>query len=140
MKKTTYDPVADAMYIRIWDIAPRGVTTRRIEPGVSIDYIGEMPIGVEILNVSTRVTPAELKKYMKLPTGDVDLTIAEAVNESGLAAQTLRAQISNGRLQAKKRGRDWLISRTALLNYLESRDTRGRPAKATRARRKNSAA
>ena len=139
--KSTYDPVIDAMYIHLLDIPRKGnVVTRQIEPGVSIDQVNGMPIGIEILDVSKRATPAQLRKFRDLPTGDVELTVAQAVKECGLAAQTIRAQIANGRLAAAKRGRDWSISRTALVNYLESRDTRGRPGNATRTRRKKAVA
>ncbi len=139
--KTTYDPVADAVYVQLFDIAPKGnVVTRVVGPGVSLDYVKQIPVGIEILDVTPRVTSAQLRELKRLPSGDEMLTMAEAVKESGLAAQTLRAQIGNGRLAATKRGRDWSIGRAALVNYLESRDARGRPAQLKRARRKTSAA
>lgn len=48
------------------------------------------------------------------------MTLAEAAERSGLAASTLRWQIKNGRLEATKRGRDWLVSRKDLDAYLKS--------------------
>jgi len=81
-----------------------------------------------------------MKEIRGFPTGEVELTMVEAVEKRGLAAQTLRAQIANGGLPATKRCRDWSLGRTALMNYMESRDTRGRPATAKRARRKKSVA
>ena len=137
----TYDPAVDAMYVYLVGKPRKGqVITREARPGISLDSVGDAPIGIEILDASARFTSVQMKAIRGFPTGEVELTMAEAVEESGLAAQTLRAQIANGRLPATKRGRDWSIGRTALMNYMESRDTRGRPAAAKRARRKKSAA
>lgn len=55
------------------------------------------------------------------------LTLGEAAAESGLAASTLRVQLNAGRLKGEKRGRDWFVDSTSLLNYLKSRSSRGRP-------------
>jgi uncharacterized protein YuzE len=55
MISTTYDPEADALYVRI---APKGTVvsdTREVEPGVMIDMdVRGRVIGVEILGVRAR--------------------------------------------------------------------------------------
>ena len=43
--------------------------------------------------------------------------------------------LNKGRLAGEKRGRDWFVDATALMNYLESREPRGRPARNPKARR-----
>lgn len=64
MMSTTYDPEADALYVRI---APKGTTiaeTRELEPGVMLDLDPEGRIvGIEILSVRSRVagTPKPAK-------------------------------------------------------------------------------
>lgn len=55
MISTTYDPEADALYVRI---APKGETvsdTREVEPGVMIDLdAAGRVIGIEVLGVRAR--------------------------------------------------------------------------------------
>jgi uncharacterized protein YuzE len=55
MISTTYDPEADAAYVRF---APKDVgiaDTREVEPGVILDFDGAgNVIGIEVLGVSTR--------------------------------------------------------------------------------------
>jgi excisionase family DNA binding protein len=58
------------------------------------------------------------------------LTLAEAAQEAGLDPSTLRWQIKNGKLEAMKKGRDWLVTRSALTRYLKNRAPSGRRAKA----------
>lgn len=55
MISTTYDPEADALYVRL---APKGTKvaeTREVEPGVMLDLDGTgKVIGIEILDVRSR--------------------------------------------------------------------------------------
>ena len=55
MITTSYDPVADAMYVRI---APKGIEifkTREVEPGVILDMDSSgRVIGIEVLCVRAR--------------------------------------------------------------------------------------
>jgi uncharacterized protein YuzE len=55
MISTTYDPEADALYVRI---APKGTAvseTREIEPGIMLDMdAGGTVIGIEVLGVRAR--------------------------------------------------------------------------------------
>jgi excisionase family DNA binding protein len=119
-----YDRTVDALAI---EFAPdaRSARTVRVAPGVNVDFdVWERLVCIEVLDASTRIPLSSLES---LPSAADWLTLEEAAAESGLAPSTLRVQINNGRLAATKRGRDWLVDATALLNYLESRDTRGRP-------------
>ncbi len=57
MITTSYDPEADALYVRL---APKGtgiIDTREVEPGVllDLDTAGRV-VGIEILNVRSRDT------------------------------------------------------------------------------------
>lgn len=127
-----YDPTVDALALML---RPGGQSARTVEvtPGVRVDFDARgRLVTLEVLDASWHADRAALEQ---LPTGDVFLTLAEAAGESGLAAATLRVQINRGQLPGTKRGRDWLVSRTDLLNYLDQRDARGRPAASPRARR-----
>ena len=49
------------------------------------------------------------------------LPLGEAAGLAGLSPTTLRVQIRNGRLRARKQGRDWFVTRADLARYLKSR-------------------
>ncbi len=118
-----YDVTVDALAI---EFQPGSRVSRTItsEPGIQIDLDADGKIvTMELLDASTRVSRQQLET---LPGMSEYLTLTEAAEESGLAPATLRVQINRGRLAAVKRGRDWLVDATALFNYLESRDSRGR--------------
>jgi excisionase family DNA binding protein len=107
--------------------ARRYLVTREVAPGVYIDEDARgNPVSIEILDASARIPRKQLNA---LPSPARILSLAEAARESRLSPDTLRSQINKGRLKATKRGRDWVVSETDLLNYLESRDTRGRPSR-----------
>ena len=46
------------------------------------------------------------------------LTLRQAAQIAGLSPVTLRGQAWSGRLEAQKVGRDWLVSRQALADYV----------------------
>jgi len=127
----TYDLEADVL--GIW-LAPDDGTavTRELTADVhaDVDASGRL-VAIEVLDASRYYARAALEG---LASPAQYLTLAEAAAESGLAAATLRSQISKGRLAAVKRGRDWLVSTAALFTYLDSRDARGRPAAHARPR------
>lgn len=132
MVRVLYDAEADALAV---EFNPTGRSARmvRVAPGVNVDLDAKgRLVTLEVLGASEHVSRAELEQ---LPTPQELLTLTEAARESGLSSNTLRTQIRNGRLAAVKRGRDWLVDVTALWNYLESRDARGRPAAKHRGRR-----
>jgi excisionase family DNA binding protein len=127
----TYDPAVDALAV---ELNPKGRSARTVQlaPGVNVDFdkVGRV-LTLEILDASHHISRKALEV---LPTGAESFTLAEAARESGLSATTLRTVIRNNRLPANKRGRDWYVDATDLLNYLESRDNRGRPPVKPRAR------
>ena len=45
------------------------------------------------------------------------LTLTEAAERLGVAPSTLRRQIANGRLRARKLGRDWTVSEREVERY-----------------------
>ena len=49
------------------------------------------------------------------------LTLIEAADRLGLAASTLRVQIRNGKLKARKVGRDWTVSEREVERYRAER-------------------
>ena len=131
----TYDATVDALAI---ELAPgaRSERTERIAPGINIDFDRRRRlISVEVLNASGFYPASDLAA---LESPEELLTLAEAACESGLSAATLRKQIHNEKLTAIKRGRDWMVARHTLWNYLETRDPRGRRA-ATEKRRRRAA-
>lgn len=128
----TYSPTADAVAIELVPEAP-SARTQHLGPDIAADFDARgRLVSLEILNASAHYAPAELQRL----AAPVDyLTLAEAAKESGLAPATLRLQANRQRLAAVKRGRDWLIPRHALWNYLESRGPSGRPPRSKRGRR-----
>lgn len=121
--RATYDPKADALSIDLV-VGVKRHRTVRVEPGILAHFDKQdRLIELEVLMASGRYAAEELAG---LESPGTYLTIPEAAAEAGLSPVTLRLQISNGRLKAEKRGLAWFVSRAALFNYLESRETRGR--------------
>ena len=119
----TYDAQADVL--GIWFPGrDHDARTREIAPGIHVDLTRDGRVtAVEVLDASARY-PLPSLRALESP---VDwMTLAEAAREAGLQADTLRRQAANGRLEARKRGRDWLVSRAALWTYLDSRAPSGR--------------
>lgn len=56
MIKTSYDPVADAMFIWLAPEDVKSVETKEISPGVMLDYdVDGNVIGMEVMDVRQRV-------------------------------------------------------------------------------------
>ena len=53
------------------------------------------------------------------------MTLAEAAASLGVAASTLRNQIHNGRLKARKAGRDWQVTHAEVERYRKVHLRRG---------------
>ena len=118
-----YDPAVDAMAIQFTGGGGKRPRTVVVRPGVHLDFDAEgRLVALELLDASNHVPRAQL---LKLASAEVELTLAEAAKESGHSAGTLRVLINQGRLVAKKRGRDWIVTLADLFNYLESRSVRG---------------
>jgi len=58
------------------------------------------------------------------------MTLREAAAQLGISADTLRAQIRKGRLDATKLGRDWLVEGAEVARY--QRNSLGRPGRPPR--------
>jgi excisionase family DNA binding protein len=63
-----------------------------------------------------------------LTTGDL-ITLQEAAEYAGLARDSLQGYIRRGRLRAKKLGSQWVTTRAAVDEYLQSRDFDSIPRK-----------
>lgn len=125
LARMRYDRAVDALAI---ELTPEAYSARtvKVTESVRLDFDKEgRLITIEVLDASFHMDPRALAQ---LPTGEDLMTLHQAAAESGLAATTLRVQLNAGRLKGEKRGRDWFIDATALMNYLESRSARGRPA------------
>jgi len=121
----TYDREADALAVSFVPYA-KSARTARISEGVNFDYDAEGNlIAIEILGASHTLPKEHLDT---MPLAEVRLTLLEAADRAGLDPDTLRSLINKGRLFGQKRGRDWTITLAELYNYLDSRDTRGRPS------------
>ncbi len=56
MMTTTYDPDADAMFVRFAPQGTKSVDTREVAPGVLLDFDdGGRLIGIEVLDVRARM-------------------------------------------------------------------------------------
>lgn len=134
--QATYDKKADAMSITLLPDAERA-STKRVAPGILAHFDRDQHlIEVEILGASGHYPPAVLER---LSSPAELLTLAAVAKEFGLARSTLRNQVLNGKIPATKSGRDWLVTRAAMLTYLDNRAPSGRPARRKKARRPKAA-
>lgn len=61
--KLTIDPAADALYLTLGEAEIE--ETRQVAPGVMLDFDAEgRVVGIEMLSISTRATPAELNRLL----------------------------------------------------------------------------
>lgn len=138
MPRMLYDPTVDVLSV---ELNERGKTARTVEagPGLHLDYDAKgRLLMIEILDASFHVPRKQLEQ---LANHTEWLTLTEAQEESGIQATTLRVQLNAGRMVGEKRGRDWYVARHELLNYMESRSSRGRkPASETKPKRQRRAA
>ncbi|MCC7055684.1 MAG: DUF2283 domain-containing protein [Gemmatimonadaceae bacterium] len=114
----TYDPEADALYVRLGD-APRTVArTRSVAPGIQFDVDADGKLlGIEILRASTQVHADALTAE---GPGEEWLTLVEAGKHAGRSPSTLRVLLHTGKLTGRKVGRDWQIARHVLETYAEA--------------------
>ncbi len=122
--RVTYDPEVDALYFELRGLRSRRRAQREIAEGVIMELgpRGELA-GLEILAASRFGTPRALARFGRPSPG---MRLSEAAVFCGLKAASLRNQILNGRLKARKVGRDWLVDVNDLEAYLEGRSARGR--------------
>jgi excisionase family DNA binding protein len=55
------------------------------------------------------------------------ISLAEASILSGLSTDHLRRLAEQGKLKARKVGRNWITTKESLTSYMEQRKPRGRP-------------
>ncbi len=128
-----YDPTLDTLTITAGGAGP---AVRAVTQGddVILDFnaAGGL-IQIEVLNARQHYPSKFLKT---LPTAtDEALSLVDAAREFGRDPATLRMQMNKGRLPGTKRGRDWVVTRRAMVAYLEALTGVGRPPKARLAAR-----
>jgi len=65
--KVTYDPIADAIYIYLSE--KRATRTEEIRDDLILDFSGKRLVGIEILDVSKKLSKKELGRVnLMLPT------------------------------------------------------------------------
>ena len=128
----SYDTEADVL--GIWFPGTSDTArTSEVAAGIHVDLTPDGRVAsIEILDASSRYPAASLRN---LPAPVDWMSLAEAAAESGITPDALRRQVLNGRLAARKRGRDWVVSPAALWTYLESRAPSGRPPASAKGRR-----
>ncbi len=85
----TYDTKADAMYLKFRD--GEFVRNKEIEEGIVVDFgKGNVILGIEILEASTRFKPEELARVdIQMP-----LNLSESANMTGVTGKILRKEES----------------------------------------------
>jgi hypothetical protein len=128
----TYSPTADAFALS-FNPAPRGKRlTRELLPGFRVDFVGDVVVGIEILDASALLPAAALATIGTPPV--VMLSLAEAGREFKRHPRTLRHAAERGKIDgAVKDGRDWRVPRLGVLNYIANLPPAGRPPKNRRA-------
>ena len=112
----TYSPGAKALGM---ELVKDGRNARRVE--VSDDCVVDLDAGGRVISVEILRAGAHYGKAAR--SGSV------RPRWSSLSP------ITTGSSRGVKRGRDWVVTRTALVNFLEARDDAGRPAINARAAR-----
>ena len=127
--RMTYSPQADALAIDLLE----GKTARmhQLADNINVDFDAQGRLtSIEILGASAWYPKDQLEQ---LASPAVFLTLAEAAAEAAaegepISPTTLRVQARNGKLKTEKRGRDLVVARHELWNYLENRSPRGERA------------
>ncbi len=121
--RITYDPRADALAIELRD-APV-VRTREVTDTVNVD-LGEdgRPVVVEILNVRKglgdevfRRVGLDLGGVQWQPESDTVHATDEAARLVGVSRQYLSRMAREGKIPARRSGRDWLFYRSGLIEF-----------------------
>ena len=119
--RITYDKDMDVLAILLADAEVE--ETRSIAPGVEVDYdsTGRV-LAIEFLSAS--------KKYdlsgTELEGPDPYYSLAAAGAMFGLSPTTLRHQIGRGVLRGTKFGRNWVVHRDDLEDYMENRSRKAK--------------
>lgn len=119
--KTTYDRDADVLSILLADAEVE--ETKAIAPGVEVDYDSNgRVLSIEFLNASKKY---DLKKE-KLGEPDPYFSLRTAGELFGISPTTLRHQIEKKVLRGTKFGRNWVVHRDDLYEYLENRSRKAK--------------
>ena len=124
--RVMYDREADALSILLAD--GEVGQTKNIAPGVEVDFDFEGKVlAIEFLNAS--------KKYdidiSGLEEPDPYYSLAAAADLYKLSATTLRHQIEKGVLRGVKFGRNWVVHRDDLDEYMRERSRKAKQARST---------
>ena len=117
----TYDPEVDILMVRLRDLndGESVAQTREIADGVIMDFdAAGHPLDLEILDAALRYGADRMAVH------DINTTLlplSEAAEIAGLSPTTLKLQIHNGKLKAKKVGRNWVTTEAWLREYLIGR-------------------
>lgn len=134
--RITYSEKADALAIELVD-EPKSVRTQALNERTNLDFDADgRLVLIEVIGASEIYPRASLAQ---LAVTRNEMPLAQAAKESGLAHNTLRLLVNQGKLKATKRGTDWFVEYADVLNYMERRQARGRPAKRKKARRPKAA-
>ena len=119
--RITYDKEVDVLAILLADSEVE--QTRSIAPGVEVDYdLDGRILAIEFLNAS--------KKYdlrgAEFEDPDPYFSLAAAGAMFGLSPTTLRHQIGRGVLRGVKFGRNWVVHRDDLEDYMEKRSRKAK--------------
>jgi uncharacterized protein YuzE len=115
----SYNQELDVLEIELASKPARYSGTMQILPDVEIDIGADgAPLAIEISNASRKYPRAELAQFEQ---SSVWLSLREAAESIGFSPDTLRVQVNNGRLAAKKKGNTWLTTVQWLEDYLASR-------------------
>ena len=121
--RITFDKEADVLAILLADAEVE--ETRTIAPGVEVDYDADgRVLAIEFLNAGKKY---DLKET-KLEEPDPYYSLAEAGALFDLNPTTLRHQIQRGVLPGVKFGRNWVVHRDDLDNYLKTRSRKAKYA------------
>lgn len=120
-----YDAEADVVTVTMAQ-ARRRPRTIEFRPGLLGDFDGtDRLVRLQVHEASRHYSRGELDAFAPM---DDTMTLREASRLYGLAVTTLRDRIADGRLAARKVGRDWMVTGDAVETYLNSRGPAGRPS------------
>ncbi len=121
--RITYDPRADALAIELRDVPV--ARTREVTDTVNVDLGKDgRPVVIEILNVRKglgddvlRHVGLDLEGVQWEPEPDTVHATDEAAQLAGVSRQYLSKMAREGRIPARRTGRDWLFYRSGLVQF-----------------------
>lgn len=138
--KLTYDKAVDALYIEARAKA-KVARTMKVSETVRVDFDAEgRLVGIEILDATYHLGKPGVAKLPEVQAEEI--LLADAAKEADRSPETLRWAIHAGKLRARKRGRDWVVTAVDVMNYLEAVESGREPkvpsadAKAPRRRKR----